>query len=536
MSTAKTLAKGTAWGLIGSFLLRFVGFFYCIILARLFSQEEIGIFFLVLSIINIVALFSNLGLGLGAVLRYVPFYVGEEKFNHVRGVLKISLTAGTIFSLICMVFVILFSGDLSNMFHEQKLVPIFHIMAFYLLIYNFYSIALGFLVGRKLIKLSSYLQGFQVFAKLILTILLLFIIGFVAKSIALGFLLSFAFAMIFGGYWAIREYKRLPKSDELVNNYTLLRDMVPFGLTMVFLSSLSLINAEFDRIMLGYFLPENNTLMIGVYTIAVSFSSLILIFTYAIAGVFYPIITEFLAKKNISDISDTSLIFIRWVALSTVPVLLIMLIFPKNILSVIYGEKYVGGYLVLMLYSLGLFIYSFSFPIQNILSGMKRLDVTLKIMGFGALVNIISNLILIPRYGINGAAFASAISYSLMAVLFFYKRRITRLKIPRDIYKPMVAGIVTVFPLIFVKPFVGEFLALVPIIVTPTDVVTEIIGKFLKVSILGILASIVGAVYLAFLILFRAFVKEDVEIISGAMRRFNMSEKLITWVEGILLR
>ena len=43
---------------------------------------------------------------------------------------------------------------------------------------------------------------------------------------------------------------------------------------------------------------------------------------------------------------------------------------------------------------------------------------------FGAIINIILNLILIPIYGIKGAAIATALSYGLMFLFLLYKNRI----------------------------------------------------------------------------------------------------------------
>ena len=171
MSTSKTIAKGSAWMLIAAFIIKFLAFIYYIILARTVSQEEIGMFFLVLSVMSIILLFSNLGLGAGAVVRYVPFYAGQEKFNYVKKVLKVSLSAGTIFSIICIIFVIFFADNLAEFFHTPALIPLFYIMALYLLISDFYSITTSFLQGRKLMKSVSYITSIQEILKVILTII-----------------------------------------------------------------------------------------------------------------------------------------------------------------------------------------------------------------------------------------------------------------------------------------------------------------------------------------------------------------------------
>jgi len=54
-------------------IMKFFAFIYFIIVAITVSQEEVGQFFFVLSVISIIALFSNLGLGEEALSRFVPF-------------------------------------------------------------------------------------------------------------------------------------------------------------------------------------------------------------------------------------------------------------------------------------------------------------------------------------------------------------------------------------------------------------------------------------------------------------------------------
>jgi len=293
MSTAKTLAKGFVWMLISLLIVKFFGFIFNIVLARTVSQEEIGQFFFVLSVISIISLFSDLGLGGGAIQRFVPFYAGQEKFNYVKKILKISISAGTIFSTLCAIFLMLFADSISNFFGKPYLVPLFQIMSSLFSINVFYGIAIGFLQGRKLMKFVSYMQSLQEIFKVFLTIIFFFLFGFAAESIAFGFMLSFLFAAVFGWFWVLKEYKSLPKTNEESKYVSLLKEMMPFGLTIVLLSSIGAINVYTDRIMLGYFFPtKESDIMIGIYTIVIAFSSVILVFTSAISSIFYPVITE----------------------------------------------------------------------------------------------------------------------------------------------------------------------------------------------------------------------------------------------------
>jgi len=540
MSTAKTLAKGTAWILISALIIKFLAFIYYIILARTVPQEEIGQFFFVLSVVSIISLFSDLGLGSSAITRFVPFYAGQEKFNYVKKVLKISVSAGTIFSTLCAIFLILFADNISNFFSKPYLTPLFQIMASYFLIINFYSLAINFLQGRKLMKFVSYIQSIQEIFKIAITVIFLFFFGFAAESIAYGFVLSFLFAGIFGLFWALKEYKSLPKTNEVAKFIPLLKQMVPLGLTMVLISSMGLINSYTDRIMLGYFFPATESdIMIGIYTIVIAFSSIIGIFVGAIASIFYPVITELWAKKNTEEMQKTTTTVIRWILVSSIPMLLVMLIFPIQILTIVYGQNFASGYIVLIIASTYVFISFLSLPSQYILAAMNRLAPTAIIFFVTSITNVLLNFIFIPLYGINGAAFTTLISTIIMTSLFLITSKTTNIKFPKDIYKPVAAGILAAIILYLLATLFNFDEILINFVsqsITAKDTFSEILLKFLKVFVLGIFVLIAFSIYLIFLIKFKAFHKEDVEILAGGMRRAKIPEKYISFAERILLK
>jgi O-antigen/teichoic acid export membrane protein len=218
-SPTKTLARGTAWSIITAVFLKFLGFLYTIALTRLFTnnEAELGIFFYVFGIAAIIAVFSDLGLGPGALGRYIPYYVGRGEYNHVKAALKISLRYGTLFSLICMIAMILLAGPISDMqdYSEKPelksyLKEAFYIMAFFLLFVNFYSIAINFLSGKKRFRDAAQISNLQGLAKFILTLILVFLLGSHASSVSLGFVLSFAVAGVWGCTGHTRNTKGSP--------------------------------------------------------------------------------------------------------------------------------------------------------------------------------------------------------------------------------------------------------------------------------------------------------------------------------------
>ena len=219
--------------------------------------------------------------------------------------------------------------------------------------------------------------------------------------------------------------------------------------------------------------------------------------------------------------------------------LIVMLAFPSQILTIIYGENYASGYVVLIIGSLWFFISSFTFPSQYILGAMNRLDVTKKIIAVGAITNVLLNLIFIPLYDINGAAFTSLVSAVIMTLLFLRTSNITYVQFPKDIHKPVIAGIFAAVILYLTATlfnFDEILINFVSSAVTQKDIFSEILLKFLKVFVLGVFVLTAFSVYFAFLIKFKAFHKEDVEILAGGMMGAKIPGKWISFAERILLK
>jgi O-antigen/teichoic acid export membrane protein len=90
------------------------------------------------------------------------------------------------------------------------------------------------------------------------------------------------------------------------------------------------------------------------------------------------------------------------------------------LLNTLFGPEYVAAAAAfrLLILSIGfIFIYG---VIHNVLLVCDRMRIETWIMGSGVALNIGLNLILIPRYGLVGAAFATALAEGLILLLGFY--------------------------------------------------------------------------------------------------------------------
>lgn len=96
------------------------------------------------------------------------------------------------------------------------------------------------------------------------------------------------------------------------------------------------------------------------------------------------------------------------------------------IMLVAYGEKFTGSTLVLQIHVwAGCFVFVRSLISQHlILTGNEPLSMLSH--GVGALLNILLNYLLIPRFGLEGAAWATLISYAYASFFFIFLSKTTR--------------------------------------------------------------------------------------------------------------
>ena len=95
-------------------------------------------------------------------------------------------------------------------------------------------------------------------------------------------------------------------------------------------------------------------------------------------------------------------------------------LFSKVIFSVLYGTQFIESALILIILLPGILIYGTGKIISADLAGRGKIKYNMIGAVIGAVSNIILNIILIPRYNIQGAAVATSISYILSVIYIVY--------------------------------------------------------------------------------------------------------------------
>jgi O-antigen/teichoic acid export membrane protein len=195
----------------------------------------------------------------------------------------------------------------------------------------------------------------------------------------------------------------------------ILRQSLPMGITMI----LGELYLEFGTVWLGFAKGEH---MVGLYSAA---SKIVLIMT-GLKKLYYettfPIASRFF-KESLKNLRALMLYSIIMSLVVTIPIAVIGTLFAEEITTFIFGAGFKGSIVVLkiLLWSLVLDFVAQAF-INTLVSANKQK--TLMIYAFvAAVVNVVSNVMLISAYDIVGAGVAKVVSTCAMMVMAYLGTR-----------------------------------------------------------------------------------------------------------------
>ena len=169
------------------------------------------------------------------------------------------------------------------------------------------------------------------------------------------------------------------------------------------------VNYKVDVLMLEWFHISNAT--IGIYSLGVMLAQKVWMVPDALKDILLSKLVGGKGEEEVAKISRISF-FITMVCE------LLVVVFGKPLIRLLYGSEYDGAYFITLIICAGVvgmvfykMIYSY-----NVANGDK--NVNLSLLGITALANILLNAISIPFLGSYGAAIASLVSYLVCGIGF----------------------------------------------------------------------------------------------------------------------
>ncbi len=193
---------------------------------------------------------------------------------------------------------------------------------------------------------------------------------------------------------------------------------------VIFTSMSILLYTQADIWILGMYMPME---IVGIYGIAAKLVLLVYFPMIAFNAIIPPLISSIHASGNNEELKNMVSESTRWILSMAMPIILILVIEGKYILEYAYGQEFSAGYASLIILIFGQMIKAGAGLVGVILQMTGEHKVYMKITMIWGIINIILNIILVPRYGMIGAAAATAFSLSMIDVMciFIIQKRLS---------------------------------------------------------------------------------------------------------------
>ncbi|WP_456475386.1 flippase [Candidatus Pyrohabitans sp.] len=392
---------------LSNLAVRFGSYVYRILMGRLLSPYEFGLLNLALPLQFFVVVLASSGIAPSL----ARFIAERQAKGDLRGRDEIASSALLYYTLAGVLLGALFFALAPlaiDIFGEPSLVTTLRLSA----------IALPF--GFALAALSGVFQGLRSFGTLAFVLsaqqglrisfalLLVVLFSATANSAILGSTLGFVAAVLL----ACMLFRRLGISTA-ARSFGAFRGVFIFSIPVSLTSVAAFALAYVDILLLGVYLPPQE---VGIYSAASPTARLGLAFASALTAALLPRVAALSAESDAAAIRAQVARSYRLLFPVLGAVTAAALLFAGPIITLLFGSAYAeaaGPFRILVLGSL---FYGFFSVNSGIYQGLGRPAQPMKILGIAAVIDVLLNLLLIPHFGIMGAALASSLSLAFAGV------------------------------------------------------------------------------------------------------------------------
>jgi len=381
--------KNTSWLFAEKILRMVVGLFVGIWVARYLGPEQFGLFSYAQSFVGLFTAFATLGLD-GIVIR--ELVKDESRRDSLLGTAFRLKLIGVLLVLIALAVAVKLS-------HQDSLTTLLIFIVASATIFQSFNV-IDFYFQSKV--LSKYIVYANIVSLLISSLIKIALVLNEAPLLYFAYVVLFDSFVLACGFLSLYRYKKFFISQwrfDAKVALSLLKDSWPLILSGLVIS----IYMKIDQIMIKEIL---NAEAVGQYAAAVRLSEAWYFIPMVVASSLFPAIIN--AKKQSEELYYARLQklydLMVWIAIA---IALPMTFLSGWVVELLYGNEYDQAGSVLMMH-----IWGGVFVFLGVASGKWFLSENLQKLSFyrtfyGMIFNVIFNIMLIPKYGIIGAAIAT---------------------------------------------------------------------------------------------------------------------------------
>jgi len=191
---------------------------------------------------------------------------------------------------------------------------------------------------------------------------------------------------------------------------------IKFGFPLILLNIFFYISNYLDRYLIGYFYSARE---VGIYSVAYTIGYIVIFISAPWDSVLVPTITKHWNDGNRADVRDYFNNTLKYILIITIPVVVFLSFSGKEIIRILTTTEFLSASYIIPIMSVAFLIFEVGIFYRRIVLLAYAPFTTIKAFGITAAVSVISNIILIPKFSITGAAVSLLITHGIFFAIFY---------------------------------------------------------------------------------------------------------------------
>lgn len=412
--------RGTAYALFAKVLIIALGFLNNILVARFYGAELVGVLSIVHTLLSLLSLFSLSGFN-QSVLAVIPKQKIESEYLPFPFIIKVSIyVLATSFMLSFFAYL---GADIWRELLERKpqVRIAIQISSFFIAVYALRALYLSFFRAIGAVRVFSVLQIVTPVANLLL---LIFIItySYTGLWVVYARLISAVASVVAAVIIFIFFFRRVQPCTQPKYFPFNLRLLLKQSLPLCGVSLLVFATSKISILVYSFFASEQN---VGYYSVAVNTAILINVATGCVNSMVAPKFAELHVRREHDSLFSVGTKTTRLICAATIPLAVVLVLFGKVLLEIIYGADFNVAYFPMIVLAVGILINAIAGPNDIFMQMTGDQGALNKMMWIGFVGSLLLYGPFIHWWGATGAALAVVIGqcvWNYLAHMFIMKK------------------------------------------------------------------------------------------------------------------
>ncbi|MBI2439625.1 MAG: flippase [Candidatus Moranbacteria bacterium] len=440
----KKFSNALLWLTASEIIFNIAAYIVHSVVGRILGPADYGRYGLVITLTTMVIVLIGNGIPTA-----MSKYLSELWENNPENILAIKKKAAFLQTfLIGTVTVIFFLSApfIAWLLKDPTLLPLFQLSAVVIPAFAAASFYHHYLTGLHLFKLQAIVKIVRSFAR----------VGFIALAAVFfglegavgGYILAplftFGIALLIDEFYIKRKLGFGVKKNGHDFDFptkTILAYAGPLTLFLVFYELLLTIDLYFVKALL------KDDHLTGLYNAAITVGRIPYYLFAALAMIILPAISKTTAERSQEETTALVSKSLRLMTLLLFPMITLLITYALPLLHFFYGTRYDQAANAMGVFSLGVGGLTVFYVLSFALNGAGLVKIPMRLSFFGFLLMVIFNFILIPRFGIVGAALSATLTaFVLMSTILFFTKKYFHVHLPsRTIISAFIVSLIIAF-------------------------------------------------------------------------------------------